>query len=130
MKLKTRLQILSQNAKSVATSPMMIPAAVMALGVTEMAHAGSGGTEFDEVWETVRGWTTGTLGRIIAGSMILVGIIGGIARQSLMAFAIGIAGGMGLNYAPDIVETVMSATLGKVDAIVPAITQISNGLGM
>ena len=32
--------------------------------------------------------------------MILVGVVGGIARQSLMAFAMGIGGGMGLYNSP------------------------------
>lgn len=47
--------------------------------------------------------------------MVLVGIIGGIARQSLMAFATGIAGALGLNYAPDIIDAVMSATIHVVN---------------
>ncbi|MBS9962892.1 TraA family conjugative transfer protein, partial [Vibrio alginolyticus] len=63
------------------------------------------------VWDTLKDWTQGTLGRIVAGAMVLVGIVGGIARQSLMAFALGIGGGMGLYNTPTVVESVMSATL-------------------
>ncbi|MFC0180961.1 TraA family conjugative transfer protein [Thorsellia kenyensis] len=73
--------------------------------------AGSGGDAFSDVWDTLKEWTQGTLGRIIAGAMVLVGIVGGIARQSLMAFALGIGGGMGLYNTPTVVESVMSATL-------------------
>lgn len=69
---------------------------------SDAAYAGGGGAEFDDVWATLREWTEGTLGRIVAGAMILVGIIGGIARQSLMAFALGVAGGMGLYNTPTI----------------------------
>ncbi|ENM3854666.1 hypothetical protein DDO00_003369, partial [Vibrio cholerae] len=64
-----------------------------------------------DVWDTLKDWTQGTLGRIVAGAMVLVGIVGGIARQSLMAFALGIGGGMGLYNTPTVVESVMSATL-------------------
>nr|WP_218139502.1 TraA family conjugative transfer protein [Thorsellia anophelis] len=77
----------------------------------EPAFAGSGGDAFSDVWDTLKEWTQGTLGRIVAGAMVLVGIVGGIARQSLMAFALGIGGGMGLYNTPTVVESVMSATL-------------------
>lgn len=90
------------------------------------AMAGGGGDEFDEVWDTIEDWTTGTLGKIIAGAMILVGIIGGVARQSLMAFAVGIAGAMGLNYAPEIVSSIMSASIESAPTLL-SVQQISNG---
>ena len=75
------------------------------------SFAGTGGDAFTDVWDTLKDWTQGTLGRIVAGAMVLVGIVGGIARQSLMAFALGIGGGMGLYNTPTVVESVMSATL-------------------
>uniref|UniRef100_UPI0035A29C16 TraA family conjugative transfer protein n=1 Tax=Klebsiella pneumoniae TaxID=573 RepID=UPI0035A29C16 len=67
---------------------------IVGLMFANQAHAGTGGKEFDDIWTTITDWTQGTLGRIIAGSMILVGIVGGIARQSIMAFAMGIGGGV------------------------------------
>jgi conjugal transfer pilus assembly protein TraA len=77
----------------------------------ERGYAGTGGEAFDDVWSTLTDWTQGSLGRIIAGSMVLVGIVGGIARQSLMAFALGVGGVMGLYNTPTVVESVLSATL-------------------
>jgi len=53
----------------------------------------------------------GTLGRVVAGAMVLVGIVGGVVRQSIMAFATGIGGGVGLYNTPKIIESIMSATL-------------------
>ncbi|MBS9962865.1 TraA family conjugative transfer protein, partial [Vibrio alginolyticus] len=86
------------------------------------------------VWDTLKDWTQGTLGRIVAGAMVLVGIVGGIARQSLMAFALGIGGGMGLYNTPTVVESVMSATLPVVASTqevigttVPAISAVLLG---
>ncbi|MDM1717353.1 hypothetical protein HX100_10810 [Thiopseudomonas alkaliphila] len=101
--------------------------AAMLLLMMNNAMAGGGGDEFNEVWDTIEDWTTGSLGKIIAGAMILVGIIGGVARQSLMAFAIGIAGAMGLNYAPDIISAVMTSSIEGMNAI-DAAKAISNGL--
>ncbi|QSV17660.1 TraA family conjugative transfer protein [Photobacterium ganghwense] len=92
------------------------------------AMAGNAGTEFDDVWTTLKDWTQGSLGRIVAGSMILVGLVGGIARQNIMAFATGIGGGMGLYNSPKIVETVMGATLETAEKVLPVVTQITNGL--
>ena len=98
--------------------------------VPDQAHAGTGGTAFDDVWVTLKDWTQGTLGRIVAGAMILVGVVGGIARQSLMAFAMGIGGGMGLYNSPTVVESIMSATLENAEKVIPTVVQLSNGLGM
>lgn len=90
--------------------------------------AGTGGTEFDSVWQTLSDWTQGALGRIIAGSMVLVGIVSGVARQSLMAFAIGIGGGVGLYNAPNVIDSVLAATMndGAVSVIPEAILRWAN----
>ncbi|MCB5162647.1 TraA family conjugative transfer protein [Marinomonas algarum] len=119
-----------KTAKNVMKSPGAVSLSLMAVSLAFAgdAFAGTDGTEFNEVWETLKGWTTGTLGKIVAGAMILVGIIGGIARQSLMAFAIGIAGGMGLSYAPNIIETIVSSTLEKAPSVIPLASQIANGM--
>ncbi|WP_225305770.1 TraA family conjugative transfer protein [Pseudoalteromonas sp. TAB23] len=120
-----------QTARNLSKNQLFVAFSLIALAVflSSSAYAGSGGAEFDDVWSTLREWTEGTLGRIVAGAMILVGIIGGIARQSLMAFAMGVAGGMGLYNTPTIIETIMSATLEKAAAVTPAVVQLSNGLG-
>ena len=80
--------------------------------------AGSGGTaadekgkEFAKVWETLEEWTKGTLGRIIAIAFVIIGSVAGAARQSLMAFAIGIAAALGLYNAPALITNVFGATL-------------------
>lgn len=120
-----------QTARNLSKNQLFVAFGLIALAVflSSNAYAGGGGAEFDDVWSTLREWTEGTLGRIVAGAMILVGIIGGIARQSLMAFAMGVAGGMGLYNTPTIIETIMSATLEKAAAVTPAVVQLSNGLG-
>ena len=83
----------------------------LALACSDTVFAGDQGSEFDDVWNTLLGWAQGTLGKIIALSMMLVGIIAGVARQSIMAFAMGIASGLGLFYAPTVINGVVSATL-------------------
>jgi len=94
------------------------------------AHAGAGGTEFDEVWDMIKDWTQGSLGRVIAGGMVLMGVAAGMARQSLMAFALGVGGAMGLYYAPTILESIMTATLPVAVKVAPFAAQLTTGLGM
>lgn len=110
------------------TASMLLLMAGLAL-ISTSVMAGAGGVEFDDVWAVLVEWTEGTLGRIVAIVMILVGVIGGIARQSLFAFVTGIAGGMGLYNAPTIVESVMTATLASAGNVTATAMTVGNGLG-
>ncbi len=87
--------------------------AVLALGAWEPALAGdtTNSTDFQDIWDTLVEWSKGTLGRTIALAFILVGLIRGIAQQSIMAFAIGVAAGLGLYNAETIVDSIMGATV-------------------
>lgn len=108
----------------------LVIVSIISLFFIATVQAGTDNGAFDEVWITLKDWTQGTLGRIIAGAMILVGIVGGIARQSIIAFATGIGSGLGLYNAPDIIETIMTATLEHAHSINAVSLQISNGLGL
>jgi conjugal transfer pilus assembly protein TraA len=121
--------IKKMNGETLAIAAVM-GLVVMSVAAPESALAGTGGTEFDTVWTTLTDWMQGTLGKIAAGAMILVGIIAGVARQSLMAFAVGIGGGVGLYNTPTIVDNVMTATLEHAPTATQAAISISNGLGM
>lgn len=105
---------------------LLAVAALMAITTTAV-YAGAGGSEFDDVWMTLRDWSQGTLGRIIAGGFIIVGLVGGIVRQSLMSLAVGIGGGLGVYNMPEIIESLVSATLAHAPAISHA-AALSNGL--
>ena len=114
------------NKKEVAITVALMVALFLAMAGS--LHAGAGGTEFDDVWTTIKDWTQGSLGRVVAGAMVLIGIASGIARQSLMAFALGVGGGIGLFYAPTVLESILSATLPVVNN--PVVVQLTNTVGM
>ena len=123
--------LLNTNAFSRQTIvKAIVLTSIISLLFVSAVYAGTDNGAFDEVWITLKDWTQGTLGRIIAGAMILVGIVGGIARQSIIAFATGIGSGLGLYNAPDIIETIMTATLEQAHNINAVSLQISNGLGL
>ena len=122
------------NLKKVAGATALMAAAMIApevmagsgtvTGVTTGATAGA---EFNSVWETLTGWMTGTLGKVAAGSMILVGIIAGVVKQSLMSFAVGAGGGVGLYQTPTVIDAMFGSTLDKLPAATEAV-QFTNGL--
>jgi len=73
--------------------------------------AGTGGTEFSNVWTLLTGWVEGLLGRIIAIVFVLVGLVAGVVRGSIMGFVLGIASGVGLFAAPTIITNIVTASL-------------------
>ncbi len=81
----------------------------MSAAIAGVATGGANTGDFDVIVGILTDWTTGTLGQAVAISMVIVGLIAGIARQSLMALVIGVGGGMGLSYAPTVINNVFSA---------------------
>ncbi|MCD2452134.1 MAG: TraA family conjugative transfer protein [Methylicorpusculum sp.] len=73
------------------------------------AMAGTGGTEFDDIYTLLVGWTQGTLGKIIALGMFMVGLSAGIINQSIVAVVVGIGGALALYYGPTVISGVVSA---------------------
>ncbi len=88
----------------------------------------NGADAFQGVWTFMKDTMQGSLGRVAAGAMILVGIIAGVARQSLLGFATGTGAGIGVYAAPGVIEDMVSATLAAAPAATSAIQSISNGL--
>jgi conjugal transfer pilus assembly protein TraA len=100
----------ARPAQALLTATLLAIAGLLLL-TPDTVLAGTGGTEFQATYDMLIGWMTGLLGRIIAIAFIIVGLIAGVARQSIMSFAIGIAAGLGIFMAPDIIDAVVSATL-------------------
>ena len=95
------------------------------------SHAGTAGTEFTELWTKLQGWVEGVLGRIVTTALVLVGIGVGIARQSLMAFVVGVGGGLGLYATPTIITNIFTATIAvAVAANAPVVDVVSAALAV
>ena len=73
--------------------------------------AGTGGTEFDTIYNTMVGWMTGTLGRLITIGLLLTGIGMGVVQQSVMAAVPAVAAGLILNAAPGVIGGIVSAVI-------------------
>ena len=90
---------------------LILGATLALIVVPDLVYAGTGGTEFSSIYTTLTGWMTGLLGRTIAVSFIIVGLVAGVVRQSIYGFVVGVAAGLGLFLAPAIVDSVVTATL-------------------
>jgi conjugal transfer pilus assembly protein TraA len=110
------MHTLSINPARVGRHSLQLALAVLAvttlsLLVAPEALAGQGGAEFGPIYQTLTDWLTGALGRTIAAVFILIGLIGGAVRGSIVAFATGIGAGLGMFVTPTIITNVVSATL-------------------
>jgi conjugal transfer pilus assembly protein TraA len=76
-----------------------------------LSLAGNGGTEFASAYTTITTWLQGDLGRLIAVSLLIVGLIAGVIRQSIMAAVPAIACGLVATVAPTIIGAVVTASL-------------------
>jgi conjugal transfer pilus assembly protein TraA len=85
--------------------------AMTSLAAPMPSWAGTGGTEFNSAYTTITDWLQGDLGRLIAASLLVVGLVMGVVRQSIMAAVPAIACGLVATVAPTIISAVVTATL-------------------
>lgn len=99
-----------KQLKALFTNKAVLASALAAAAVMSTdAMAGTGGTEFDDIYTLLVGWTQGTLGKIIALGMFMVGLSAGIINQSIVAVVVGIGGALALYYGPTVISGVVSA---------------------
>jgi conjugal transfer pilus assembly protein TraA len=90
-----------------AASKSALPLIAMAM-LSTAAVAGTGGVEFDAMYDMIRGWTEGTLGKLLAVAAFLIGMGMGIVKQSIIAIVLGIGFALALAYAPGIIDAVFT----------------------
>ncbi len=103
-----------QQIKIASMNVMVILSLFILMAICNEAFAvtsGDGADDFKDVYTRITAWTTGVMGKTISVGMVLIGIIMGMVRQSLVAFVIGIGAALGLNYTPTLIDNVFAATL-------------------
>nr|WP_312130905.1 TraA family conjugative transfer protein [Stenotrophomonas pavanii] len=83
--------------------------ALAGAAVASSGNASTGGSEFADLYNLILGWTEGVLGKTIAVASFLIGMVMGVAKQSIWAFAIGILFAAALAFGPSIIEGVFTA---------------------
>lgn len=85
--------------------------ALTALVASSTVFAGTDGTEFQDLYTMVKGWTNGYLGRSIALVFLLIGLGVGVIRGSIISAVGCIAAAMCLLIAPSVIESIISAVI-------------------
>jgi conjugal transfer pilus assembly protein TraA len=85
-------------------------AAAGLIAVTGVAVAGSD-TAFSTIFDTLNGWATGSLGKVISIAMFIVGLGAGIVKQSVMAVVAGVGAAIVLAYGPGVIDSIFTATV-------------------
>ncbi|KLC04023.1 hypothetical protein XP420_15530 [Xanthomonas perforans] len=88
---------------------LLLAALVVGQALAASGGAATGGSEFQDLYDLVLGWTEGVLGKTIAVSAFLIGMIMGVAKQSIWAFAIGILFAAAFAFGPGIIDGVFTA---------------------
>lgn len=99
---------------------VLATSAIIALGVTAAYANGTEQTGFSAVWRTITDYMQGSLGRVLVGLIVIVGVAAAVVRQSLMVFAVAVGAAIGLYYSPDIIDGMMASTEG-VQTVLPAV---------
>jgi len=84
---------------------------LMAFLFANEAFAGTTDTDFTAIVTKLHDWATGTLGRVLALAIFIVGLSLGIVQQSVIAAAVAVGGALILNYGPDILTGIVAATI-------------------
>ena len=75
------------------------------------AFAGTSGSEFGGLYNLVKGWSEGFLGRTLAIAAFLVGAIVGFAKSTAMPALVGIIFAVLFAIGPGIIDGIASAVL-------------------
>lgn len=110
-----------QTAPSFKKPALYLMAAVtLVLLYAAAAHAGTGGGDgFDSVWAAISEYLKGTMGRVLVGLIVIVGVAAGVVRQSLMSFAVAVGAAIGLFYSPEIIEGIITSTQVTFGLVIP-----------
>lgn len=92
-------------------SGQVLGLSLLCLGVAGAASAGTGGTEFDGLYNLVEGWMQGTLGALAGIVGVGVGLFAGVLRGNMVAAVTGIGTGVAMYYSPEIIGGIVTATL-------------------
>ncbi len=98
------MKLLSRMYQRAGFAAVTIAASVPAL-------AGTSGTEFAGLYNLVKGWSEGFLGRTLAIAAFLVGAIIGFAKSTAMPALVGIIFAVLFAIGPGIIDGIASAVI-------------------
>jgi conjugal transfer pilus assembly protein TraA len=83
----------------------------MVLVVIEPAFAGTDGSEFQPIYEKVKGWVNGYLGKLLALFAFLVGLFYGAIKQNFIVALGGVGIAIMIAVMPALMESLVTAVI-------------------
>lgn len=108
---RLRLAVLFSSSRRAARTWLALWLLCALVALPSLSFAGTGGTEFAPAYTTISTWLQGDLGRLIAVALLIVGLVMGVVRQSIMAAVPAVACGLVATVAPTIIGAVVTAVI-------------------
>lgn len=83
----------------------------MELGFAGLAAAGTGGTEFTTLYDTLVDWTQGTIGKLLILLMLVMAVFFSVVRPNFLMVIASVFMGLVIYNAADIIGQIVTATL-------------------
>jgi len=100
----------SETRFSRAAAFVLLAVVALALFFPETALGGTTGTEFQSIYNKVKGWSTGYLGRLLALCTFIIGLGASIMRQTLFPALTGIGVALVVSLGPSLIEGIATGT--------------------
>lgn len=89
---------------------VLLAALLVVLFFPDTALGGTTGTEFQGIYNKVKGWSTGYLGRLLALCTFIIGLGASIMRQTLFPALTGIGVALVVSLGPSLIEGIATGT--------------------
>lgn len=89
---------------------VLLAAVLVVLFFPDPAIGGTTGTEFQGIYNKVKGWSTGYLGRLLALCTFIIGLGASIMRQTLFPALTGIGVALVVSLGPSLIEGIATGT--------------------
>lgn len=90
---------------------LLAATALACVAIEPAFAAASTDTTFTSIYDTLKTWAEGSLGKVVAIAMFLVGLAAGVVKQSVMAVVAGVAAALVMAYGPTVIEGMFSALI-------------------
>ena len=83
---------------------------LLALFLADSAHAAAtGASDFNTLYDRLRGWCGGSLGKALSLGFLVVGLAGGLIRGSIVAAVVATGAALALAVMPDLIDSLFTA---------------------
>lgn len=101
---------ISGNSPRTAAAAVLLAVLALTFFFPDTALGGTTGTEFQSIYNKVKGWSTGYLGRLLALCTFIIGLGASIMRQTLFPALTGIGVALVVSLGPSLIEGIATGT--------------------